>query len=882
MQPPVRPPALFVGREAEIARVQALLQKVPVVVICGVAGVGKSALAYRIAAAWPGPRIHRRIAAGQPLGALCDDLRRECAATGDLPEALDDPERLSALAARLDEAGTLVVLDDLHHLQRNEAEQLVGGLAQLLRKGRVIVTGRETLVRRADGPDRAEVRLGGIDEASARELWRALDELYGPTEGFEDARQAARGNPLLLRRAHAGGWMDSDPIAAAIERLSPDELLLAGALALSEIRLPVQALARLRGEGGVDAIQGLVRSLVLEIGADGNCTLHDLFRDAVRSGMSAQARRDLHAALADLIDPLPIDPVLKVREMVGHLLALDDYERASRYLLDHATQLVRSGAAGELLASVEAIPEEHRSVEVRLLHARTLVRRLDFRRAHQELLRLSRSTGGRVAQVQLALGTIAHLCGRIHEAEETMRPLTTDGDLPPAQRVRARVAFAYTLAFRGRGEEARRLLGSWSEADAGMQVSYAWALGFTWWVEERNQEAVDALSLASSMKESGLHEVGIRMLLADARARLGHFDDCDDALTAAEQTLEWKQDLRMRMEVRQHRTAISYERGNRFEAIGEWEQLIREADRVGAPSGRLWSQVWLARAWLVLGRRRAALVLLEAIDREARQLDAQHVVSAALRSSALDPIAQWNTPPQPPPPQAKRGDAARWHAWAALRAACRADSSEMTALLAAHERLATGEDYALDRAIGALARAARARVDDDQAEAERWKREAESQAAAGGADPDLIALLWKALADVRVLEWADGRASASLVRADAALEQRLAAAPLIVDGRTHQVRRGGEAVSLARRPILRRLLYSLARRIGEVQDKERLVAEVWQAGYDPRMHDNAMRVNVRYLRDLVEGLGLSIEFDEQGYRLRCDRRFVYVEPLAPI
>ncbi|MGZ3441620.1 MAG: ATP-binding protein, partial [Polyangia bacterium] len=174
----VRPPALFVGRDAEIARLQALLPRVPFALICGVAGVGKSALAYRIAADWPGRQIHRRIAAGQTLGALCDDLRRECAASDVVPEAQDDAERLADLAQRLDDAVALVVLDDLHHLTRPDSEQLVDGLARLLRRGRVIATSRETLVRHADSPDRAELRLGGIDETSERALWHALDELY--------------------------------------------------------------------------------------------------------------------------------------------------------------------------------------------------------------------------------------------------------------------------------------------------------------------------------------------------------------------------------------------------------------------------------------------------------------------------------------------------------------------------------------------------------------------------------------------------------------------------------------------------------------------------------------------------------------------------------
>ena len=734
----VQPPTLFVGRDAEIARLQALLPRVPVALICGVAGVGKSALAYRIAADWRGRQIHRRIAARQTLGALCDDLRRECAASDVVPEAHDDAERLADLARRLDDTVSLVVLDDLHHLARPDAEELVDGLARLLRRGRVIATSREALVRRADGPDCAELRLAGIDEASERALWSALDELYGPSEGFAEARRAARGNPLLLRRAHAGGWLDVDPIAAAIERLSVDERRVAGALALTELRLPASSLAGLATQGGREALEGLLRSLVLELGPDGSCTLHDLFREAVRKSMSPETKRELHAALVELVDALPVvDPVLQVREVVGHLRALDDHQGATRYVIAHATQLVRLGAAGELLAAIEAIPPEQRTVDLRLLRARTLVRRLDFQRAHQELVQLSQETKGRLPEVQLALGTIAHLSGRIPEAVALLRPLLDAADLPAGQRMRARITLAYTLAFRGRGDEARQLLATWTaEADARARVSYAWARGFTFWIDERSAEALEALEPARTDEEPGLHDVGVQMLWADARARLGRFDGCDEALARAEQSLEWKQDLRLRMEVRQHRTFVSYERGNRLEAIAELEQLIRDADRVGAPTGRLWTQVWLARAWLALGRRRAALALLDAIEREARPLDAQHVVAAAIRSRALDPVAQLHAPLLPPPPEAKRGEAVRWRSWAALATACRADAVETEALLDLNARAAVGDDYAFDRALAALARAALARAADDRPAVEKWTSTAAREASAGGVDAD--------------------------------------------------------------------------------------------------------------------------------------------------
>ena len=55
------PPAVFVGRDAELTRLALGVQRVSVALICGVAGVGKSSLASAFAATWPGPIAYCRV-----------------------------------------------------------------------------------------------------------------------------------------------------------------------------------------------------------------------------------------------------------------------------------------------------------------------------------------------------------------------------------------------------------------------------------------------------------------------------------------------------------------------------------------------------------------------------------------------------------------------------------------------------------------------------------------------------------------------------------------------------------------------------------------------------------------------------------------------------
>ncbi|MFP2933615.1 helix-turn-helix domain-containing protein [Pyxidicoccus sp. 3LG] len=95
--------------------------------------------------------------------------------------------------------------------------------------------------------------------------------------------------------------------------------------------------------------------------------------------------------------------------------------------------------------------------------------------------------------------------------------------------------------------------------------------------------------------------------------------------------------------------------------------------------------------------------------------------------------------------------------------------------------------------------------------------------------------------------------------------------------------RGGRTVSLAKRVLPRRLLYALARQPGRTVSKEACVRAMWDAEHDPRLHDNALRVHVRHVREMLEGTGLRVVFEDPGYRLEVSEGFSFVrdEPGSP-
>ncbi|MGZ3428965.1 MAG: AAA family ATPase, partial [Polyangia bacterium] len=91
--------AVFVGRAAELARLDEMVAQVPATIVVGVPGVGKSALAHAFAARWPGTVVRQRVT-GAPPSALLDDVRRQLCHEP-VEELSSDEERTADIARRL-------------------------------------------------------------------------------------------------------------------------------------------------------------------------------------------------------------------------------------------------------------------------------------------------------------------------------------------------------------------------------------------------------------------------------------------------------------------------------------------------------------------------------------------------------------------------------------------------------------------------------------------------------------------------------------------------------------------------------------------------------------------------------------------------------------
>ncbi|MCP3141457.1 AAA family ATPase [Pyxidicoccus xibeiensis] len=887
------PPAVFVGRADEVRRLGGMLRRVRTGVVYGLPGVGKSALVAAVASRYRGPVVHRRIRPGDTLDTVVDDIRR-LLREAPVAQALSDASRLEDLARELEARRALCVLDDLHGLKPEARAALVEELGGRLRLGALLATSREAVPRHAASPDRFELRLDGLPEQAARLLWAQLDSLYGARQGFDAAWARSRGVPFLLRRAHAGDAGGDEPVRAALEALPEDERRLAAVLALSELPLPASALEDvLPGRTAGDTLRKLGGRLLVETDAQGRHGVHDLVREAFASLLSPEEARSAHESLLALLSRESLPAVVRVRAMCRHLQALGRHAERAAFIIEQAEPLVRHGAAAELLSLLASLPPELRTAEVRLARARALVRLLDLRRAHAELLALrasleepsagagAGSDAGPVAQVSDALredvGTVLVRVALFSLELDTCERTLGSMPMPRKEEVflQQLLAWAALRFFQGRLDESLEMLDTAAAASEDRRVLgwCAYARVLMLWIEGRDSELAEPLARSVSQLEGMPHDSRgpmVTALSAGILSRLGRFTEAEAALSQARERLEALGAPRLALELDCIAAWGRADRGERNAALSALRETEARAEQAGYLFIRHLSRVGAGRMLLELGRRAEGLALLDLVESDARTRGASGLAQAATVARESDVLWQVALPITVDPREVRPGVAARQRALAALRAAREADSVLATGLLTSLEPLARGADFALERALAHLSRALLHRWAERPQEAQAELESAARAAAEGEVDPELIPELSRALG---ASPTSPRPTTAPLPGAGARLDSPEA---VVLDARQHELRAGGRTVSLAKRVLPRRLLYALARQPGRTVSKEACVRAMWDAEHDPRLHDNALRVHVRHVREMLEGTGMRVVFEDPGYRLEVSEHFAFV------
>jgi DNA-binding CsgD family transcriptional regulator len=330
---------VLIGREQERLAIDRVLAEARtgrsgVVALVGEPGIGKTALLEHTIVAAEGMRALRargiESEADVPFAGLAELLRPALAGIERIPEqqaaalagalalgpaAARDrfaigAATLSLLSAYADDGPLLLVVDDLHLLDRSSAEALLFAFRRLVDDPiAVVLAAREGEPSILDGADLRILRVGGLTRAESGVLLAGV-----PGETVDRVFRATSGNPLALQELAADAAVLAEEETEAPAPLSAS-LATAFARRLERLPGPTRSVLVLIAAGGGRDLSVLARAAPA-VGADmgdltpaeeaGLVTLtggaaeftHPLLEAAAYAEATAAARRAAHAAVA--------------------------------------------------------------------------------------------------------------------------------------------------------------------------------------------------------------------------------------------------------------------------------------------------------------------------------------------------------------------------------------------------------------------------------------------------------------------------------------------------------------------------------------------------------------------------------------------------------
>ena len=334
----------FVGREGEVARIEQCIDGPgpPIIVVHGMAGIGKTSVALKVLEDYRGHRhtYYYRFHSWDSIQNLASSLQDLLSRIGILKKGdLDnvDVNDLAALLGReLSNKPVILVFDDFHKARKEILPlfRILTDLSSQFKELRVMAVGRETpkfYGRRDVTVNRAveEIHLDGLGKDEVRDL---LGEDYGD-EALERIYQLSRGVSLFLEIL---GSVDNVDAIGDVQRYVEEEIYSEleegqrGVLQnLSVHRYPVPPEAVLQGGAKFDDLSEVCRkSVVIEL-PHRRFEAHDLVKDFVYDRMSPATRMECHRSAArfyigtsespDPFDGLYYSPELAKLEAVHHM-----------------------------------------------------------------------------------------------------------------------------------------------------------------------------------------------------------------------------------------------------------------------------------------------------------------------------------------------------------------------------------------------------------------------------------------------------------------------------------------------------------------------------------------------------------------------------------
>jgi len=351
----------FFGREQERQNIIGWLKTHKVIVIHGIAGMGKTALVAKVVEQYKGERnlmwykLHEWDTLTGPLEQLAELLtrinRRRLRTYLQSKLNIDMTELGYILEEELKDANILLVFDDFHKASR-PIIQLFSVLVEILEriKGvQIILTTRypmlfydrrEVMIKKIV----AELNLKGLDEGSSNQL---LESRNIAKDLYHDAYELTEGHPLSLELIEADGVkrkMDLH-INKYIEeeifsKLSGQEKAM---LKIASVyRYPVQPKGLFIDDSLVyETLTGLVeRGLIQELSYE-SFDLHDFIREFFYCRLTPKERLGLHSKAADYY--LDMEGHRAWFESLYHLVNARKVKEAAKIAVEKGWELISKG-----------------------------------------------------------------------------------------------------------------------------------------------------------------------------------------------------------------------------------------------------------------------------------------------------------------------------------------------------------------------------------------------------------------------------------------------------------------------------------------------------------------------------------------------------------
>ncbi len=360
----------FCGRDLEKKKIIEAIERGRIVVIQGIAGIGKTALASKICSEIKKNRSvfwyefrkwHSLLGLLNELSSFLEAMgSRELSRCLRVERSLDMRNITSALDKDM-EKGTIALFFDDFHKANDEILDFFSHLGRISKKNKelaVVLMTREFMPfydRKEVEVDHSvlEVRLLGLDKASSKELLGGGVDEFGI---FDEVYSATQGHPLFLELIGSVPIIGPEPRLSYIDQFIEEEIY--SDLDQNEKRMmkiasifenPVQtSQLLLDDELDIDTFFNLKKKTLIGTLEDGRAQVHDMVRKPFMSMLTPQERERYHLWAAESL-LREEDEILHI-EAVHHLLITGNLSWAAMVLDQKGEMLIEKGYDEELLS----------------------------------------------------------------------------------------------------------------------------------------------------------------------------------------------------------------------------------------------------------------------------------------------------------------------------------------------------------------------------------------------------------------------------------------------------------------------------------------------------------------------------------------------------